>query len=132
MELKTEIFIELPEATICVCEMGIMHIHIKIEDEFTIAHADALVNARTEIAQGRKMPILYTSTKFVIPSKEVREYVASENRSSLVVADAFVINSLPQRLAARFFLRFNKPVRPTRFFENKEQALKWLRTFVEK
>lgn len=122
--------IDLPVAKICICESGIMHVHIKVEDEFTIEHAEELFKARTEMANGRKMPIMYTSPKFVIPSKEVREYVASEDRSELVLADAFVTYSLPQRLMSRFYLRFNKPVRPTQFFESEERALEWLRTFL--
>lgn len=130
MEKITDQFIDIPAATIRIREEGFLHIHIKIEDEFTIEHSASIVKARTELADGRKMPILYTATKFVIPSKEVREYVASESRSELVVADAFVINSLPQRMMVRFFLKFNKPVRPTQFFDEETSAVRWLKQFV--
>lgn len=132
MKDTSESVIDLPEATISVPEYGIMKIHIKVEDEFTIENSMAIVKARTKLADGRKMAMLYTTeTKFVIPSKEVREYVATEKRSELVIADAFVIGSLAQRLAVRFFIRFNKPVRPTRFFDNEESAIEWLRTIIK-
>lgn len=130
MKKTTEQEIDIPAATIRIREEGFLHIHIKIEDEFTIEHSASIVKARTELAANRKMPILYTTTKFVIPSKEVREYVATESRSELVVADAFVIHSLPQRLMVRFFLQFNKPVRPTRFFEDEALAIEWLKKYV--
>lgn len=130
MTTTSDYVIDIDVAKICICESGIMHVHIKVEDEFTIEHSIELVKARTELANGRKMPIMYTSPKFVIPSKEVREYVASEDRSALVLADAFVIYSLPQRLMSRFYLRFNKPVRPTQFFESEESATEWLQTFL--
>lgn len=124
--------VELSIATISIPEKGILHVHIKEEDELSLENAKEIVAARTKLAEGNKLAILYTSaTRFVIPSKEVREYVATEERSSLVLADAFIIRSLAQRLAVRFYIRFNRPVRPTKFFENKEQALEWLRTFVK-
>lgn len=131
MKDTSKSIIDLPEATISILEEGIMKVHIKVEDEFTIDDSKAIVEARTKLANGRKMAMLYTtSTKFVIPSKEVREYVATEERSEFVTADAFVISSLAQRLAVRFFIRFNKPVRPTRFFESEEAALEWLQVMT--
>jgi hypothetical protein len=47
------------------------------------------------------------------------------------VADAFVIDSLAQRILGNFYLKFNKPQFPTRFFNSKEEALIWLEAFVE-
>lgn len=129
---KTQELISINEADITLLNDHLMHVHIKLEDEFVIENSMNLVKARTELASGRKMAILYTATRFVIPSKEVKEFVASEGRSELVLADAFVINSLPQRLAIKFFIKFNKPVRPTRFFDNKQSALQWLEEQVEK
>lgn len=123
---KTNEYISIEEADITILSDHIMHIHIKLEDEFIIENSMNLVKARTELAAGRKMGILYTATRHVIPSREVREFVASEGRSELVIADAFVINSLPQRLAIKFFIKFNQPVRPTRFFDNEHSALNWL------
>ncbi len=130
MKKTTEKAIDLPEATIQFLEERIMHIHIKVEHEFELEHSKKILEARTRLAAGRKMAILYTATKFVIPSREVREFLATEERSHLVLADAFVINSLPQRLAVKFFIQFNKPVRPTRFFESSENALNWLQKVV--
>lgn len=110
---------------------GILHIHIKNEDTFEIDDSRALVEARVELVGERKTPIVYTATKFVIPSKEVREFVATESRSTNVLADAFVINSLPQRLMATMFVTINKPVRPTRIFYHFDDALDWARPYVK-
>lgn len=109
---------------------GILHIHIKVDEVFEMADSIELLKTRTALVAGRKTPIIYTCTQFVIPSKEVREFVASEARSTLVLADAFVVNSLPQRLMANLFIRINKPVRPTKVFNNFDAACLWAKTYI--
>lgn len=111
-------------------EDGIVHIHIKETNTFEIEDSKKVLKARERIADGRKAPIIYTCTQFVIPSKEVREFVASEGRSGLVLADAFVVNSLPQKLMANIFIKINRPVRPAKVFNNFETARDWAQTFI--
>ncbi len=123
--------IETPAAKITLRQDGILHVHIKVESNFELKHSMEIVEARTRMVKGNIHPILYTSNHFVIPSNEVREYVASDSRSALVSADAFVINSLPQRLMASMYKKINKPVRPTRFFSNEQDALPWLKQYVD-
>ncbi|MEX1190999.1 MAG: hypothetical protein WED10_06645 [Brumimicrobium sp.] len=121
----------VPAADICICSDGIMRIHIKVKNTFEISDSMQIVEARTKLAKGNKYPVLYTTeSSFVTPSKEVSNYVASEGRSELVVADAFVVKSIPQRLAAKTYYLFKKPVRPTAFFSNEKEALKWLNKFL--
>ena len=107
-----------------------MHVHVKVPMNFELKHSMQIVEARTHLAQDRSYPILYTSGQLVIPSAEVREYVASEPRSKLVTADAFIVNSLPQRIIANFYLKWNKPVRPTKMFDKEEEAIEWLKNYV--
>jgi len=123
--------IDIPAATIRIRHDGIMHIHIKVKTNFEIDHSKQVAKARTKISNNNPYPILYTATNLVIPSQEVREYVASKGRSKLVIADAFVVNSLPQRIMARFYRILNKPVRPTKYFNNPDDAIKWLRKYVK-
>jgi hypothetical protein len=123
--------VDIPSADICIYSNGIMHIHIKVRNTFEISDSKEIVEARTALAQGKKHPVLYTTEhSFVTPSKEVNSYVASEQRSELVLADAFVIKSFSQRLAAKTYMLFKSPVRPTSFFSNEDAAIEWLKTFV--
>lgn len=123
--------IEIAPAIIEIREDGIMHIHVKIDMDFNIQHSIDIVEARTKLANGKSFPMLYTLTKFVIPSNEVSQYLASEDRSKLVLADAFVINSLPQRLIGNFYMKFKNPVRPTKIFTDKEKAINWLSGYTQ-
>lgn len=125
--------IEVPSARIMIREDGIMHVHIKISTSFEIENSMEIVEAREKLAEGKALPILYTSQyRFVTPSKEVKEYISSSNqRKALVVADAFVIGSFSQRLAAKIYLKLNKPSVPTAFFSSEEEAIEWLRGYVQ-
>lgn len=117
-------------ATVELREDGILHVHIKEKQTFEMEDSEKVFTTRERIAEGRKAPVIYTCTQFVIPSKEVREFVASEERSGLVLADAFVVNSLPQKLMANIFIKINKPVRPTKVFNNFEAACEWAKTYI--
>lgn len=45
-------------------------------------------------------------------------------------ADAFVIHSVAQRILGNFYVRVFRPERPTRFFTDQAEALKWLKQFM--
>lgn len=73
-----------------------------------------------------KYPALFIAKEFSLPTKETMQYLASKDSLSYSLADAYVICSFPQKLVANFYLRVNKPARPTKFFNKVEEAENWL------
>ncbi|TNE55874.1 MAG: hypothetical protein EP338_01865 [Bacteroidetes bacterium] len=69
---------------------------------------------------------LYEFEAHVDLDPEVREWAAAPDGNKKTIADALVVNNLAHKLLANFYMRFNKPVKPTRIFNKREQALKWL------
>ncbi|MGE0560760.1 MAG: hypothetical protein AB7O47_03005 [Flavobacteriales bacterium] len=65
-------------------------------------------------------------------TKEAREFSASVDGLKYSSAEAYVFNSLPHRIIGNFYLKFNKPSVPTKFFNTKEEAEVWLKTFLKK
>jgi len=63
---------------------------------------------------------------------EVREWAASPNYNSYTIADAIVINSFPQKILADFYIKFNKPVKPTKIFNSTEAAYNWVKELMDK
>ena len=43
-----------------------------------------------------------------------------------LIAQAVLVNSLATRIAGNFYIRFNKPTKPTKIFTNAEDAKSWL------
>lgn len=123
--------ISVSAADITIYESGIMHIHIKIKNAFTLKDSLSIVEARTKLANGHKHPVMYTAEySFMTPSKEVNEYLSTPERTKLVLADAFVVKSFSQRLAAKTYLLMRKPKNPTAIFSSEEKAKEWLAKYI--
>lgn len=57
---------------------------------------------------------------------EVREWASAPDGNKNTIADALVISSLPHKILANFYLKFNKPVKPTKIFNARDKAIAWL------
>lgn len=121
--------IKLSSADIRLLENEVIHIIIKTEQEVTIDMAKAISEGRERLSANKKRLVLYTTlSKIVIPSPEVRKYLAGADRSKYIIANALVISSLPQKIVSNFYMRINKPVVPTKFFDTDQAAMDWLLT----
>lgn len=117
-------------AVIQLRQDGILHIHITIPEELEIIHTKAIFEARNKLTNNTSHPHLYTGGIYLNPSDEVTKFAASEERNKLVIADAYVISSLSQRIIANFYLKFKKPIRPTKIFTDEDTAIIWLSSFI--
>lgn len=107
-------------------------IHIQFEPGFTgdITDARNQVSVFKKIGSGQKVYILAVYAEDNNFTKEAREYVASDEVSDLVAADAFVIKGLALRILGNGYLKINRPRRPTRLFNTQTAAIAWLRKLM--
>jgi len=122
-------FCETPNYRIEIRDDGIMHIHVKSEFNWDIKESLELFEDRKKIANGKAFLMLYTGSKFVTPSNEVRKFVSSQKRNELVIADAYVFSGTSQKMIGNFYIKFDKPIRPTKMFSNIEKGIQWLKGF---
>lgn len=80
----------------------------------------------------KRVPILHIIGKYMNVTKESREFAASPEGLKYSSAEAYVFDSLPHRIIADFYLKFNKPAVPTKFFKTKTEAEVWLKSFLKK
>ena len=109
---------------------GIVQVDINSDEVMDVKHIKLGVEFLKEISEGNKFPLLFVVGAFSLPTDEARLYEASEESNPYASAEAYVINSLAQKLIGNFYLKFNKPVRPTKFFRNIEEAAEWLKEFL--
>lgn len=114
-------------STVFLRDDGILHIKIKPDNEFTVFDFNELVSAAKNIGDGKKFLNLIIVGKNTLPDDQSRIASSSKKGSIYKAADAFVINSLAQRIVANFYLKINKPFVPTKFFNNEEDAVVWLK-----
>lgn len=80
----------------------------------------------------KKVPILHIIGKYMNATKDAREFGASAEGLKNSIAEAYVFDSLPHRIIGNFYMKFNKPSVPTKFFKTKPEAEVWLKTFLKK
>jgi hypothetical protein len=116
--------------SILIREDGIVQIEIIPDSEISVDEIIEGTNFVLERLGSIKAPVLFIANEFSLPSKESREYLAKKESLPYSIADAYVINSFPQKIAANFYLKVNKPTRPSKIFTNTNEAIKWLKTFL--
>ncbi len=124
--------IDLKKSKVTLLDEGILHIHLKGGTEYELEDAVLVVEAMGKLGGGRKFPVLIDAGEFVSIDKEVRIFSASPESNIYTLADAIAYVSLAQKLIADFYIKYNKPVVPTKDFPSKEEAIEWLKTFVVK
>ena len=74
---------------------------------------------------GGKFYNIYHFDSFSDVDPETREWAADDDGNKYTLSDAIVIGSLSQKIITDFYLKFNKPVKPTKIFYSLEKAVVW-------
>ena len=127
LELESKTF---KSYTVSLREDGLIQIEIQPESEVGLEEVIEGTDYIMSVVENRKFPVLFIAKEFSVPSSESREYLAKKESLPYSLADAYVIYSFPQKLIGNFYLKVNKPARPTKIFTNEEEAVKWLKTFL--
>jgi hypothetical protein len=109
---------------------GIIYVSISPEKEETVELAKKMVIKMGEMLNHKQAPILFKHQEFALPGKANRDYWATKEACPYSKAEAFIINSIALQLIANFYLKINKPQRPTKMFTHEDEAIKWLKTFL--
>ena len=106
---------------------GIMRFEIKKGIVFEPPQVEKLVAALGKLGEGKKFGNLFLLYDDTDVTDEGRKSIASESATRYTIADAYVIASFFQKIIANFFLKVNKPPKPTKFFYDEKEAITWLR-----
>lgn len=83
-------------------------------------------NINLKLTNGKPYVVLLDAGEYTSITTEAREISATENFSKNLIAKAFVISSIPQRIVGNFYIKVNKPFASTKLFTSKEKAIEWL------
>jgi hypothetical protein len=90
--------------------------------------ATAAIEAITELTGGRQSPLLVYLHDIGPQTRAARRELA--RRDDAVSAVALIVDTPLSRVLGNFFLAVNKPLYPTRLFDNEASALAWLQELV--
>lgn len=125
---------QLPFATITLREDDIVHIDYADNYHHGVEEAKAIFNSTRELCGDEKyrLPLLLTGGLKTMNDPEFRAFNSSEEVMKHVSAVGVVVKSLTHVIIVNFFIKFNKPKSPTRFFKNEDHAIAWLTQYAGK
>jgi len=104
---------------------------VKLINDHEIQRADVMehIHAASTLANGSDFVVILDGGLTLDVSEEAMTYAARhENKNWL--AFAIVVRSTSERLFANYYLKFKKPVRPSKVFTSPKGAEEWLRQFI--
>ncbi len=124
--------INKPYSIDCETYKGIIKIVYQDDHEFNIIDAKESLMDIEQMTKGKTLPILKIPGKYSSIDNEARKFISSPEGMKHSSTEAFVTTFLPHRIIGNFYMKINKPVKPTAFFETEKQAVDWLKQFVTK
>lgn len=120
--------IQLTHSKVWMREDGIVVLEFGDHIELDVKEAKELLQATKEISGGKKVLILNVAGKQTTATSAARDFAASPEAVEYTLAEAYVVNNLPQKIIANFYINFHKPLVPTKIFNNTEAAILWLKS----
>ena len=110
-------------------ELGFYQIIVPANTSSAIKDFQDLILAEKELG-GIKTPTLVIAHESAMVESDVFKNISNNVSNPYSTADAFVIKSIAQRILSNFYLKVSRPERPTRFFNDKEEAITWLKNYL--
>ncbi len=110
-------------------EEGYYEIIIGDKEDFNAEDLNILVEAQKQLG-GKILPVLVICSEYASTNTELLSTLAKNENDPYSKVDAFVIKSIAQKILANFYIKINKPERPTKFFNDKQEAVKWLKNYL--
>ena len=96
--------------------------------EIGLAEIEAILAVQDEILEGKAAPSLIDMRQIKSTTREAREYSTGAKYTPAV---ALLIASPISRILGNFFINYSQPPYPTRLFTSEDEALDWLKGFVD-
>jgi hypothetical protein len=105
-----------------------------VKEDVTISAADVIAGkaALSKIRPGIKFFVIAEGIGFFTITKEAKEICATSEYADNTVAVAFYTTSTAILLMGEMYNKINKPVVPTKIFNNRELAQEWLKEQMRK
>lgn len=119
-------------AKIYLDEDGIIHKEFLANAEENIEDAQEAWAAVKELSDGQARPMLVDFTQLRKMDPKARSYYGEQETWQTVAACAGITGSFLGKVISNFFLGFNKTPNPTKLFNDKNEAMVWLKEQQQK
>ncbi len=124
--VDTRSIVDLAYAKVEMLENNI--VRVKFNDSYSIGVDECreVNNAIGVVTNGTPARILMIPEYATQFDTGAREFSASDEGLQFTIADAMVITNLAHKILVSFYLKFDKPKKPTKAFNNESDAISWL------
>lgn len=108
-------------------------IEFKVKQNVTLQASDVWESRDMSVnyIPGKKFYVLFEGDDGADVSGDARRAGASEEYTGHVAALALYSERLHEKIIGNLFLKINKPLVPTKFFDDREAAIAWLKNFTK-
>ncbi|MBA2610589.1 MAG: hypothetical protein H0U95_01370 [Bacteroidetes bacterium] len=124
MKLIQEIILD--HAKVQLFESNLVRIEIFSDHIIALDESRQINDALGILSKGKQALVLMVAEEFAQFERSATDFSASDEGLRYTIADALVVKSLSHKILANFYLKFNKPAKPTKIFTNEVDAVKWL------
>ncbi|MFH1795906.1 MAG: hypothetical protein ABIK36_06570 [Pseudomonadota bacterium] len=118
-------------ASVWVGDDGIARIIHLPGAEVTLADAQETMAAYQKLNNGRRLPLFIDTKKMKSLSRDARQFYASEEAAACASAAGIIVGTPVSRVLGTFYLGLSNPKLPSRLFSDDDEALAWLKGFIE-
>lgn len=104
-------------------------IDVFANSDFGFKELRQLIEVQKEMG-GDRLPVLVLCGEYTTSDVSFLKQLSRNGNDPYSSADAFVIQSIAQKLVANFYIKMVRPERPTKFFTSRQDAMKWLGQFM--
>ncbi|MCD6065581.1 MAG: hypothetical protein K0S33_407 [Bacteroidetes bacterium] len=117
--------IETPSAFISLIEEQVLVVSVKDGMTIDLPEMWENYNATIQLNPAGDYPVIFETRGYVNITKEARELAATKEMAKESCAMAIMVDNMAMRIFANFYMKVNKPMRPTRSFTDKQKAIAW-------
>ena len=110
-----------------IAEDGILYIECKPNTIMTISEGRQSTEIGEKLIAGKPVPMLCDLTNVVKMTQECRRYFSGPEHATIYTKCALMITSPIGKIIGNFFLGANRPIKPTRLFTSRKEAIAWLK-----
>lgn len=129
--MENQEILETIKSRLWLGEDGIVRIIWIPDAEVTLADAQETMAAYLRVGKGKRRPLLVDTKTMKSFAREARKLYAGEGAAKVACAVAIMVGSPVSRVLGNFYLGLSNPRLPSRLFSLEDEALEWLKGYLE-
>ena len=99
--------------------------------QLTLEDAKETMASYLKLYKGKRRPLLVDTKTMKSMTRETRQYYAGAEAAQVASAAAIIVGTPVSRVLGNFYLGLSNPHLPSRLFTSEDEAMEWLKGYIE-